>query len=76
MKKPSKSARKLTAVVTVLTALSLLSLFCSRAGAFMLVAALESHAAPLTSPLDKRAQAIVVLGGGTEREDYAAKLQR
>ncbi|WP_161539930.1 YdcF family protein [Glaciimonas sp. PCH181] len=38
--------------------------------------ALESQALPLSSIDRSKAQAIVVLGGGTERDWYAAKLQR
>jgi uncharacterized SAM-binding protein YcdF (DUF218 family) len=67
---------KQTTALIILAAIFLLILFSSRAGAFMLMRALESHAIPLASPLGKEAQAIVVLGGGTEREAYSAKLQQ
>lgn len=63
-------------IVSALTVLSLIIIVGSKAGAMLLVAALESRAVPLSLPLDNRCQAIVVLGGGTERERYAAKLQR
>jgi uncharacterized SAM-binding protein YcdF (DUF218 family) len=58
-------------------ALSMLAIIlCSKAGAVLLVAALESRAVPLSASSATGAQAIVVLGGGTEREWHAAKLQR
>lgn len=66
----------LALVLAMLIGLSLLISFSSKAGSLLLMEALESSAIPLTFPVDPNIQAIVVIGGGTEREWYAAKLQR
>jgi uncharacterized SAM-binding protein YcdF (DUF218 family) len=65
------------AAIAAATLATLTVILCSKAGAVLLVAALESRAVPFPSPHQAtNAKAIVVLGGGTERDWHAARLQR
>lgn len=56
--------------------LSLMVLLCSEAGAAFLLYALERQSAPVEARQLRDVQAIVVLGGRTDRVHYAAALHR
>jgi uncharacterized SAM-binding protein YcdF (DUF218 family) len=56
--------------------LSLMVLLCSEAGAAFLLYALERQSAPIEARQLRDVQAIVVLGGRTNRVHYAAALHR
>ena len=56
--------------------LSLMVLLCSEAGAAFLQYALERQSAPIEERQLREVQAIVVLGGRTDRVHYAAALHR
>lgn len=56
--------------------LSLMVLLCSEAGAAFLLYALERQSAPVEARQLREVQAIVVLGGRTDRVHYAAALHR
>jgi uncharacterized SAM-binding protein YcdF (DUF218 family) len=64
-----------TGLILSATALSLLAVFSTRAGAWLLLTPLENLNTPLTAAADRGAQAIVVLGGGrvSNAPEYGAQ---